>query len=73
MFDIQPPIDYTVPTMKPKFFLITERSKQSATIMDSTENRHDELLVRGEGETDETWEEFVERAHKRLDYLNQTA
>jgi hypothetical protein len=53
------------------FFSVEDRSTNSAIIMETETNIHFETLVRGEGEVDETREEFVERVCMRLDYLNR--
>jgi hypothetical protein len=53
-----------------RFFSIEEFGCNEAIIMDTETNMHFETLIRGEGETDENQEEFLNRVGMRLDYLN---
>ena len=53
-----------------RFFSIEDRTTNSALIMDSEDNWHVATLVRGEGEVDETWDEFLTRVNNRLAYMN---
>jgi hypothetical protein len=55
--------------MKPFYFSIEDSKTKSSIIMDKN-NEHVETLVQGEGEVDETHEEFLIRVSKRLNYLN---
>ncbi len=55
--------------MTKKFFAIEDRPTLSVIIMDD-DNRHFETLVLREGEVDETWDQFMERVSKRINYLN---
>jgi hypothetical protein len=53
-----------------RFFSIEDSNTNSAIIMETETNMHFETLIRGEGETDENQEEFLNRVGMRLDYLN---
>jgi hypothetical protein len=54
-----------------RFFSIKDPNNNEAIILDTETNIHFETLIRGEGETDETRDEFINRVGMRLDYLNE--
>lgn len=56
--------------MKFQFSSILNRNTNSAVIVETDGVIIRETLVRGQGEVDETWDEFIIRVSNRLDYLN---